>query len=119
MNYGVEVKVDSLRKFFWTVHIRSVYFTPGPSTFYQNAVHFPHFGPPTFTPTQNSHDFFQPSESNLVQKRKSVTEDLISPKKSKLAELAETAVSIQNEKFLEKRKDLDSYTGCLPKVIFL
>ena len=59
---------------------------------------------------------FQPAESNLVQKRKSVTEDLISPKKSKLAELAETAVSIQNEKFLEKRKDLDSYTGCLPKV---
>ena len=45
-----------------------------------------------------------------------MTEDLISPKKSKLAELAETAVSIQNEKFLEKRKDLDSYTGCLPKV---
>ena len=75
--------------------------------------------PPTFTLTQNPHDFFQPSESNLVQKRKSVTEDLISPKKSKLAELAETAVSIQNEKFLEKRKDLDSYTGCLPKVNFL
>ena len=62
---------------------------------------------------------FQPAESNLVQKRKSVTEDLISPKKSKLAELAETAVSIQNEKFLEKRKDLDSYTGCLPKVRIL
>jgi hypothetical protein len=57
----------------------------------------------------------KPAESHLVQKRKSVTEDLISPKKSKLVELAETAVSIQNEKFLEKRKDLDSYTGCLPK----
>ena len=100
-------------KSFWTVRIRSfwaVHFTPNRPPFINR--------PSTFTPTQNPHDFFQPSESNLVQKRKSVTEDLISPKKSKLAELAETAVSIQNEKFLEKRKDLDSYTGCLPKVNF-
>merc|ERR1712062_552635 len=42
--------------------------------------------------------------SQLVQKRKSsTTEEIISPKKSKILEE------------VEKRKDLDSYTGCLPQ----